>query len=134
TLSRKLKQFQIEEQNLAPVTREQQFFRAALSVPVTVVTQRGEQAFASVNVSLGGIAISGVSDPSYLAGRLAVAFAIPGQKEPITARAHVVWSDTNGAAGLRFSSIDAVAALRLRLWIQERQAEEDGEQMPLVGR
>ncbi|MGA3213429.1 MAG: sigma 54-interacting transcriptional regulator [Terriglobales bacterium] len=130
TLSRKLKQFQIEEQNLAPVTREQQFFRAALTVPVTVVSQRGEHVFTSSNVSLGGIAIIGANDPLHLVGRLSVAFTIPGQKEPITARGHVVWSDTNGAAGVRFSTIDAVAALRLRLWIQERQAEEDGEQAP----
>ena len=102
-------------------------YRAALSVPVTVVTQRGPQVFTTRNVSLGGVAIHGLTDPLQLVGSVAVEFVLPGNHDAITGRARVIWSDTNGAAGLRFTSLDSIGDLRLRQWILAKHAEAEAE-------
>jgi transcriptional regulator with GAF, ATPase, and Fis domain len=127
TLSRKLKQYRIENEtlNLGVLSgREQQYFRASLAIPVTIVSRHGEQVVTTVNVSTGGMAIEGVSDPFHLAGSLTLAFAIPGLGETLSARAQIVWADPSGRAGLRFVTMDQADSMRLRHWLQQRQAEE----------
>jgi len=127
TLSRKLKQYRIENQthNLGALgEREQQYFRASLAVPVTIVSRHGEQVVTSVNISSGGMAIEGIKDPFLFAGSLTLAFAIPELGDAFSARAQMVWADPSGRAGLRFAAMDQADSQRLRRWLSQRQAEE----------
>jgi hypothetical protein len=102
-------------------------YRAALSVPVTVVSERGAHVFTTRNVSLGGVAIHGLTDPLQLVGSVSVEFVLPGNHDAISGHARVIWSDTSGEAGLRFTSLDSVGDLRLRQWILAKHAEAESD-------
>jgi hypothetical protein len=105
-------------------------YRAPLAVPVTVGSPRGVEELSTRNVSLGGIAVLGLSDPLQLVGSVSVAFKLPGNHDAITGHAQVVWSDASGSAGLRFTSLDSVGDLRLRQWILAKHAEDESEKEP----
>ncbi|MGA3210184.1 MAG: PilZ domain-containing protein [Terriglobales bacterium] len=102
-------------------------YRAPLAVPVTVLSPRGAEVFTTRNVSLGGLAVLGLADPLQLLGSVSVEFTLPGNHEAITGHARVIWSDANGAAGLRFTALDSIGDLRLRQWILARHAEDESE-------
>jgi PilZ domain len=102
-------------------------YRAPVSVPVTVVSQRGAEMFTTRNVSLGGVAIHGLTDPLQLVGSVSVEFVLPGNRDAITGHARVIWSDTSGSAGLRFTSLDSIGDLRLRQWILAKHAEAESD-------
>jgi DNA-binding NtrC family response regulator len=128
TLSRKLRQYRIDGGgNLdSQEQRDPGCFRATLGVPVTIVSRHGEQVATSLNISGGGIAVQTVAGVSQLEETLLARFSIPGQDKPISAHAQVMWTDTQGRAGLRFTALADAEALRLQQWLRDQQAEEAG--------
>ena len=126
TLSRKLKQYRIDAGSSvdSPELREPGCFRATLGVPVAIVSRHGEQTATSLNVSAGGMAVQTAGGLAQLEGTLLARFSIPGQDEPLSAHAQVMWTDAQGRAGLRFTAMDDAEAWRLRQWLLEQQDEE----------
>ncbi len=130
TLIRKLKQYRQHERAAdGPAmgsmgAAQQAYFRVAVEVPVTVTCPYGEYALNITNVSVGGIAISGVKNPFQLAGGITVAFNLPGLAPRIEARGQVVWADVNGCAGVRFVEIAPELERELKTWVRRKQMEE----------
>jgi len=132
TLSRKLKQYRIDEadehaRDVPPPSlgaREQQYFRVDVQVPVRIRDQKGNvHEFASVNVSGGGVAMEGVKNPFELSREFVVSLQLPGGPN-IESAAQIVWADTKGRAGVRFLDMTEQAHLALQDWIDAHQHQE----------
>ncbi len=130
TLSRKLKQYKIdaERRSSSPLGalggEQQNYFRAALDVPVTLRTKWGEDLdVRSVNLAVGGLAVSGVVNPLKCSGDLEIRFAMPDGLA-IEASGRIAWADVRGKAGIRFTHIEPDLVDKLQQWIGERQQEE----------
>ena len=122
TLSRKLKQYRIETNAAATLgARDEQLYRAVIVVPVSIVSRHGEQAATSINLSMGGISIDGIQNPFQLSGGLKIGFTLPGDIDPISARAQIVWADAHGRVGLRFIGTNEAHAARIKKWVLEQQ-------------
>jgi two-component system, NtrC family, response regulator AtoC len=130
TLSRKLKQYKIDSERrssnpLGALGHDQQnYFRAALDVPVSVRTKWGEEFnVRSVNLAVGGLAVSGIANPLKCSGDLEIHFAMP-EGLPVEATGRIAWADVRGKAGIRFTHIDPTLVDKLQQWIADRQQEE----------
>ena len=130
TLSRKLKQYKIDAERrssnpLGALGRDQQnYFRAALDVPVSVRTKWGEEFnVRSVNLAVGGLAVSGIANPLKCSGDLEIHFSMP-EGLPVEATGRIAWADVRGKAGIRFTHIDSNLVDKLQQWIADRQQEE----------
>jgi len=130
TLSRKLKQYKIDAERrssnpLGALGRDQQnYFRAALDVPVSVRTKWGEEfSVRSVNLAVGGLAVSGIANPLKCSGDLEIHFAMP-EGLAVEATGRIAWADVRGKAGIRFTQIDPNVVGKLQQWIADRQQEE----------
>jgi len=131
TLSRKLKQYKIDAERrtsaplLGALSGEQQtYFRAPLDVPVHVQTKLGELSAHSVNVSLGGIAVSGIAEPLKCSGVLELRFPLAGRGLEIVAKGRMAWADVRGKAGIRFTEMAPEMITELKRWITEKQEQE----------
>ncbi len=125
TLSRKLKQYRIDERKVRSLRPpDQQYFRATVAVPISIVSPHGEQVLTSRNVSAGGLGVQGVIEATRLEGELSVEFVLPGEQDRISAHAQLVWSDAQGRAGMRFTGMEDACAQRMQQWLHEKQAEE----------
>ena len=130
TLSRKLKQYKIdaERRSSHPLgalgSDQQNYFRAALDVPVTIRTKWGEELdVRSVNLAVGGLAVSGIVNPLKCSGDLQIHFSMPDGLA-VEATGRIAWADVRGKAGIRFTHIDPELVADLQQWIAERQQEE----------
>ncbi len=130
TLSRKLKQYKIEAERrtshpLGALNGEQEtYFRAVLEVPTTVQTKWGETLkLRTMNVSVGGVAVTGMAHPLKCTGDLQLRFALP-EGAAIQATGRIAWADVSGKAGIRFTQIDPHLVAQLQQWISERQQDE----------
>ncbi len=130
TLSRKLKQYRDQSNSefpigvLGPEVQEQ--FRAAVQLPVKVTAGGKTNTFTSINVSRGGVAVQGVSQPFQTAAgprNLEVEFALPNQVV-VRAQGHIVWADVQGRAGIHFSKIAPESRDGLKQWLTQKQREE----------
>ncbi len=131
TLSRKLKQYSIEqsEQKLErPLGTlagfEQHYFRATLELPVAISTARSQFMARALNVSAGGIALDGVPNPFELVKGFKLRFTLPDTQDEIETDARMVWADPHGKAGVCFVGLAEHAHARLQTWLKERQREE----------
>ena len=135
TLSRKLKQFRIEEgpAETAPVlapplgklsSEQHGCFRASVELPVRVHADSGVFSVKSLNISLGGIAVDGITEPHRLSGELKLEFHLPAGFGPIIARARMVWADTHGKAGVRFTDLAGDGRGVLNRWLNEVERQE----------
>ncbi len=130
TLSRKLKQYRDQSNNefpigvLGPEVQEQ--FRAAVQLPVKVTAGSETNTFTSINVSRGGVAVEGVSQPFQTAagsGNLEVEFTLPNTVV-VRAQGNIVWADVQGRAGIHFSKIARESRDGLKEWLTQKQREE----------
>jgi hypothetical protein len=132
TLSRKLKQYRIdvERRRAAPGLglmndEQQQYFRAAVDLPVTIRTAAGEEFnLRSINLSYGGVAVMGVATPLKCSGILELYFSLPDSSTEVTAKGKMAWADVNGKAGIKFLEIDPLVQNELKEWLAKRQQEE----------
>jgi len=130
TLSRKLKQYKIDAERrssnpLGALGGEQQsYFRAALDVPIGLRTKWGEELHArSVNLAIGGLAVSGITNPLKCSGDLDIRFTMPDGLA-VQATGRIAWADVRGKAGIRFTHINPQIVGKLQQWIADRQQEE----------
>ncbi len=130
TLSRKLKQYKIDAERrssnpLGTLGGEQQnYFRAALDVPVTLRTKWGEELnVRCVNLATGGLAVSGIVNPQKCSGDLEIRFAMP-EGLAVEATGRIAWADVRGKAGIRFTQIGPQVVAKLQQWISEKQQQE----------
>lgn len=137
TLIRKLKQYKIQQGELAAKRlgslgpSEQQYFRALVKIPVVLSSDAGQCTVNAVNVSVGGIAVKGITDPFQFAKGMQMRFEVPGIDASIQARGQIVWADVEGNAGIRFVEIAPELQRRLQHWLLQKQWEE-GWSVPMV--
>ena len=131
TLSRKLKLYNLSQGRddggpLGVLNREQQhYFRAGLDVAVNIRNSKGEQFEArTVNLSSGGMCVTGIDNPLQCAGELEIRFPMPESGDMVETKARVAWADVQKKAGLRFINFPAEAQLTLDRWLHQRQQQE----------
>jgi len=131
TLSRKLKQYNLNQREddgspLGVLNRDQQqYFRAAIEVPVTIINTRGEKIEArTINVSSGGMCVDGIENPLHCTGMLDITFPMPDNGEIVQTKGQVAWADVQKKAGLRFAEFPLDLKHRLDRWLQAKQQEE----------
>ena len=132
TLSRKLKQYNLQASEagtssplgvLSPA--QQQYYRAAIQLPVQVKTERGaDLECRTVNISAGGMAVEGIDNPLICAGVLNIRFPMPDNSAMVDAKARIAWADVTNKAGLKFTEISPTAKRALDVWLAARQREE----------
>ena len=136
TLSRKLKQFRIEgSPAAAPLLvpgvalgklsfQQHECFRASVELPVKVHAESGFFTLKTLNISVGGMALEGISEPYRLSGDLKVEFHLPAGCGSIVAMARMVWADAHGKAGIRFNDLPADCHIALNQWLVEVERQE----------
>jgi DNA-binding NtrC family response regulator len=136
TLSRKLKQFRIEGgTTAAPVLlpgvalgklsfQQHECFRASVELPVRVHAESGFFTLKTLNISAGGMAVEGISEPFRLSGDLKIEFHLPAGFGLIVAMARLVWADAHGKAGVRFNDLPAECRHALNQWLLEVERQE----------
>jgi hypothetical protein len=137
TLSRKLKQYSInvsagqKNTSLGVISGEQQkFFRALVEVPVTLRNSRGyEECVQGVNLSTGGMGLSGLKEPLRFAGVVELSFVLPDIAVEFRAKARLMWVGEQGRVGVRFTVIEPALFEGLQDWCN-RKMKEEGWQLP----
>ena len=132
TLSRKLKLYNLNGDKdgdggpLGVLNREQQqYFRAAMDQPVYVKNSKGERmTVQTINISSGGMCVSGVDNPLQFSGDLELRFTLPETDIVVDTKARVAWADVQKKAGLRFIHFPTEAQLTLDRWLNLRQQAE----------
>ncbi len=132
TLSRKLKLYNLNNGRdddggpLGVLNREQQqYFRAAIEMPVHIKNSKGEELKADIiNISSGGMCVGGIENPLQCAGELQLRFPLPETGEMVETKARVAWADVQKKAGLRFIGFPVQAQLTLDRWLHQRQQQE----------
>jgi DNA-binding NtrC family response regulator len=137
TLSRKLKQFRIESgsesalPSLTPAValgklsvQQHECFRASVELPVKVHAESGFFTLRTLNVSVGGMALEGITEPFRLSGELKVECTLPAGFGLIVARARMVWADAHGKAGVLFTDLPSHCRDALNQWLQEIERQE----------
>jgi hypothetical protein len=132
TLSRKLKLYHLNggrEEDTGPLgvlNREQQhYFRAGIDLPVSIRNSKGVQFDARImNLSSGGMCVSGIDNPLQCAGELELRFPMPESGDIVETKARVAWADVQKKAGLRFIGFPMENQLALDRWLHQRQQQE----------
>ena len=135
TLSRKLREYGIGERAgdrtgpLGTISPEQQkFFRAKVSIPVTLRNAKGKELHVEAsNLSTGGMGLESVADPAGFSGLLDVNFLLPESETEMQVKGRVAWADAGGKAGLRFVVIEPALFERLQRWSNEKMKNEGWE-------
>ena len=132
TLSRKLKLYNLNNDRddeagpLGVLNREQQhYFRAGIDLPVTIKNTKGLELQARViNLSSGGMCVSGIENPLQCSGELELRFPLPETNDIVETKARVAWADVQKKAGLRFIHFPVESQLALDRWLHQRQQQE----------
>ncbi len=135
TLSRKLREYGIgapageASPSLGTISPEQQkFFRAKVSIPVTLRNANGKELQAlAVNLSTGGMGLDGISDQAGFSGLLDVSFLLPDSETVMQVKGRLVWADVGGRAGLRFVVIEPALFEMLQHWSNQKMKDEGWE-------
>jgi len=135
TLSRKLREYGIDANlsdgsvPLGIISQEQQkFFRAKVSIAVTLRNANGKETQAqAINLSTGGMGLDAVSDPVGFGGVLDVSFLLPESETVMQAKGRLVWADVGGRAGLRFVVIEPALFQELQHWTNQKMKNEGWE-------
>jgi PAS domain S-box-containing protein len=136
TLSRKLKEYNI---NFAPSdgsttslgfisTEQQKFFRARVSIPVSIKNSQGEEiSVQGVNLSTGGMGLDGLKEPLRFSGLLDISFVLPESEILFQAKARLMWIGDEGRVGIRFAVIEPALFEHLQHWSNKKMKEEGWE-------
>jgi transcriptional regulator with PAS, ATPase and Fis domain len=132
TLSRKLREYQIDESSgessakLGIISEDQQkFFRAKVNISVALKNAHGKELqVQAVNLSTGGMGLDVVADPAGFAGLLDVSFLLPDSEIEIQAKGRLVWAEAGGRAGLRFIVIEPALFEQLQHWTNRKMKDE----------
>ena len=132
TLSRKLREYGIDvpagdrSLTLGSISEERQkFFRAKVSVAVTLKNPQGKEIeVTAVNLSTGGMGLDEVIDPVAFAGLLEVSFLLPESETLMQVKGRLVWADVGGRAGLRFVVVEPCLFEQLQHWTNQKMKDE----------
>ncbi len=142
TLSRKLKAYSMEdsdavadgaepERPLGKLSIEQKnCFRAVLEVPALI--EIGGQKFEvqALNVSMGGIGVSGLPMKIYGSAEVKIQFRLPNRDMIVKGIGKMGWIDAAGRAGIKFASIEN--ADNLEDWIESQLRKEGWVATPVT--
>lgn len=70
-----------------------------------------------LDISVGGAALS-LQRPLSPVQSLALTFALPGEKDPVTTAAELVWKDVRGNLGVEFMNADPELTLSVSKWMK----------------
>lgn len=105
------------------VRERRRSFRCPTEISATVVTKAEEVNCRLVNISEGGLAITGA--PVLKAGtQVSVLFMLPGQSPRFRIEAEICWRDENGRAGLRSLMIPSEQRPVLQGWLAAKLEED----------
>jgi len=133
TLSRKLKLYNIDavrmhgklQSDVAELGAEQQLrFRYSLEIPMEIAVGGERFQVRSRNVSCGGVCLQGVQQLPKTSGILSISFRLPGCGTPIEATGRIVWTDRQGAVGIRFVNAPQHSQIALNQWLKAKQEVE----------
>jgi DNA-binding NtrC family response regulator len=131
TLSRQLKAMREESQPANSELlgllsqRQQNYFRSTLEVPVHVRTSEGQEFMGvSANVSIGGMALSGIPFDAQNAASLFLNFRLPDSNQNIVVEAEMAWCTREGTAGIKFVRLLENSGNELKRWMLQKQLEE----------
>jgi len=135
TLSRKLHEYQIsppgrtKNASLGAISgKQQEAFRASVQFPVTLKNAQGDEVhLTAANLSSCGIGVEGLTPSSQCDGLLDVSFVLPEENIPIQVKAHLVWKESGGRAGIKFSVIEPETMAKLQHWTNLKMKEEGWE-------
>jgi hypothetical protein len=88
------------------------------------VGEKGEFKVKIVNLSEGGLLVSGAS---YMSGHGAVdvRFQLPGQDRPVEAKGVLCWTDTSGFLGLKFVTFSTQSKKLMDAWLSTQHPVEE---------
>ncbi len=137
TLSRKLHEYAIDTKDAAAAAQlgvisedQQKFFRAKVSLTVTLKNSQGkEMQVQAVNLSTGGMGLDSVGDPAGFGGLIDVSFLLPESETVIEAKGRLVWAEAGGRAGLRFVVVEPALFVQLQQWTN-RKMKDEGWELP----
>ncbi len=95
------------------------YFRHPLYVPIAVVSDSHEHRLTTLNLSEGGAAVR-AHQPFDTGTLVAFRFALPTGLD-IEGRGEVVWSNDDGAMGLRFHTMKDDAKTHLMHWLEKQE-------------
>jgi PAS domain S-box-containing protein len=135
TLSRKLREYEIDmrggdaSSRLGIISEDQQkFFRAKVSVSVTLKNAHGKELQVhAVNLSTGGMGLDAVSNPNGFGGLVDVSFLLPDSETVIRAKGRLMWTEAGGRAGLRFVVVEPALFEQLQHWTNRKMKDEGWE-------
>jgi two-component system, NtrC family, response regulator AtoC len=142
TLSRKLKAYSMEEPEagsesaesprpLGKLSLEQKnCFRAVLEVPALIEIEGQKFEVQALNVSMGGIGVSGLPMKIYGAADVKIQFRLPNRDIIIKALGKMGWIDAAGRAGIKFASIENSDTLED--WIEGQLRKEGWVATPVT--
>lgn len=128
TLLRKLKVYRNESSSMATFLGKispQQHKNYRCAADIIAIIETKERTFDGVhivNISMGGIGITGVDDAFRLTGELKISFEIAGGA--IHALGRMKWAEPNGTVGIQFVTMDDDSRRGLQDWLRRRQMEE----------
>ncbi len=122
TLCRKLNHYQItlgrRRSSQKTATLPTVFHRTELNVPVSLTSNSGSSFTAEArNLSVGGLGLQDIRPPLQAGEDLTISFTLPGGGQRIEVQGAVAWSQPNGMAGIKFSSISESTAALLQSWV-----------------
>ena len=135
TLSRKLKQYHLDESRTAPLgalsTEQHRYFRANVELRVDLRSTHGHHLSArTANVSSTGMGLVGVTDPFKFVGILDLAAHITEGQPAIVGKGKITWADAQGRAGVRFVSLEPSSQIRLEQWLAAKLDAEGWSKVP----
>ena len=107
----------------------QRYFRVDIEIPVQLT--QGDRQFhgATVNLSLGGMAIH--SETELASGSpMEICFALPGVESPIETKAELAWTSPGGLAGISFVDMHPAVQWELHQWLLKRSHPETRDERP----
>ena len=127
TFCRKLQQFAIPLERRRRVTAKPDGepphdHRKVLHVPVSIATSAGRRLAATAcNLSLGGVGLRNAQPPLAVGEKIGIELSLPDGGQSLELPGVVAWSQTNGAAGVRFEQLTEAQREALHRWISGPQ-------------
>jgi transcriptional regulator with PAS, ATPase and Fis domain len=138
TLSRKLREYGLSSGRCAPPValgslsyEQQQYFRAEIKVPVSLLTAEGQEvACSAANLSAGGMGLEGMATVLGYESGLRVGFRFPDSNTTLEVLARLAWAGMHGRAGITFTDVSPAVRQEIRRWLYQKMTDEGWAVLP----